>query len=398
MRILIANEALVGSGGVESYLDAVIPALAARGHRVALLYANTRHEHGSVRLDTSVEVSASIADDGLEPAIGRMRAWAPDVCFSHNMRWPHIEERLLEEWPVVKMMHAYAGTCVSGQKAHTFPQVVPCTRTFGPACLGLYLPRHCGLYRPGVMLRQYKTAQHQNALLPKYAAIITASRHMADEYGRHAGAGATIVTAPLFPTIAIPSAPRDLPQVSTVLFAGRMTVLKGADVLLRAAAEAAKALPQRLRLIMAGEGPERPHLQTLAASLGLDADFPGWVAGDDRAALIRQSTIVVVPSLWPEPFGLAGLEAGVHGVPAVAFDVGGIREWLRDGVNGVLVSARGDARALGRAIADLLVDRSRLARLGEGAVRVARELSLPAHVSAIERVLTTAVRAERAAG
>jgi glycosyltransferase involved in cell wall biosynthesis len=396
MRILIANEALVGRGGVESYLAALIPALAARGHAVALLHANTRDETGATRLD-GAELAASVAYETLEGAFGRARAWRPDVCFSHNMRQLEIEERLLAEWPVVKMMHGYFGTCVSGQKTHAFPAPVPCTRQLGAACLALYLPRHCGRYRPLLMVRQFRRELRQHALLARYAAVVTASRHMAGEFIRHGVAPDRLLTAPLFPTERPAGVLRDLPATPTVLFAGRMTTIKGGDVLVRAVAVASRRLASPVQLIMAGDGPERPALEATARGLGVAATFTGWVGGSARTSLFRAACVVAVPSLWPEPFGLVGLEAGVHGVPAVAFDVGGIREWLRDGVNGVLVRPPGSAAALGEALAGVLGDRSLLIRYGEGAARVAADMSIDAHVVAIERLLGDAAAAKRAA-
>jgi glycosyltransferase involved in cell wall biosynthesis len=396
MRILIANEAFAGSGGVESYLAGLMPALRARGHAVALLHANTRTEAGATRLDAA-ELTAGVADEGLAAALDRIRAWRPDVCFSHNMRFLEIEERLLGEWPVVKMMHGYFGTCVSGHKAHAFPSIVPCGRAFGPACLALYLPRHCGQYRPARMLRQYRRESQQHALLARYAAILTASRHMAGEFIRHRVDPARVIAAPLFATEPSPAAPREPPRVPMVMFAGRMTAIKGGAIAVRAVAAAARRIAEPVKLIMAGDGPERLRLEALALERGVDARFPGWVSGERRTSLFRASSLVVVPSLWPEPFGLVGLEAAVHGVPAVAFDAGGIGEWLRDGVNGALVRERGDAGALGAAIARLLGDTRQLARCGAGAVAVARELSIDAHVSTVERVLAEAPHTVRAA-
>lgn len=393
MRILIANEAFAGSGGVEKYLAALMPALAARGHAVALLHANTRREAGATRLDAA-ELTASVDDDGIDRAFERVRDWRPDVCFSHNMRHMEIEQRLIGQWPVVKMMHGYFGTCVSGQKAHAFPSTVPCTRTFGAGCLALYLPRHCGRYRPLAMWQEFRTQSCQNALIPQYAAIVTASRHMAREYIRH-GAG-TVVPALLFATENPPAAPRELPFTPTVLFAGRMTAIKGADVLVRATAIAAQRLAQPVRLLMAGDGPERTGLEALARSLNVDATFAGWVTDEARTSLFRAASVLAVPSLWPEPFGLVGLEAAVHGVPAVGFDVGGIGEWLHDDVSGALVRPPGSAGALARVLVRLLSDREALARLGAGAIRVAAELSLEAHLTTIERVLTEARRAKAA--
>ena len=80
------------------------------------------------------------------------------------------------------------------------------------------------------------------------------------------------------------------------------------------------------------------------------------------------SDLLVVPSTWPEPFGLIGPEAGLHRLPAAAFAVGGIPEWLSDGVNGRL--APGDppsAAGLARAIVECVRDPAELARLRNGA-------------------------------
>lgn len=385
MRILIAHEAAAGAGGVESYLAAVMPALLARGHQLAFLHQNPRAEQGPTRLLDARVPSASVADEGLAAAIRSMRAWQPDVCFSHNMRALEIDERLVTEWPVVKMMHGYFGTCVSGQKAHSLPSVAPCCRELGAACLALYLPRRCGQLRPLRLISQYAWAVRQRALHQRYAHVVVASGHMADEYQRHGIDRSRLSTAPLFPTVDAVTAMRPLPPVPSVLFMGRMTAIKGGATLARALGEAQRIHGSSIRVTFAGDGPERRPLEHLARDLGLDASFPGWLTGTERSAAFRAASIVAVPSLWPEPFGLVGLEAAAHGVPAVAFDSGGIGEWLRDNENGRLVAER-DPRELGRAIADLCAKPAELTRLGEGAQRVACALSCDAHVAILERI------------
>jgi glycosyltransferase involved in cell wall biosynthesis len=390
MRILIVHEAATGAGGVESYLAALIPALAARGHELAFLHYNARSERGPTPLAHADMPAVSVSDDGLEIAVERMRAWRPDVCFSHNMRQLEVEERLAHEWPVVKMMHGYFGTCIGGQKAHAFPGVVPCRREFGPPCLALYLPRRCGRRRPLAMLEQYGWAIRQRGLFERYAQVVVASCHMAEEYSRHGIGADRLTTAPLFPTESAAAAPRPLPARPTVLFAGRMTRIKGGAVLLRAAAAANRLMRLPLRVVLAGEGPEQHRWRGLALRLGLDATFTGWVSGPERTAVLRGASLVAVPSLWPEPFGLVGLEASVHGVPAVAFDVGGIREWLQDDVGGRIVREVGDAAAFARTIAAMCSTTDELVRLGDGARRAARALTLDAHLDILDGVFSRA--------
>jgi glycosyltransferase involved in cell wall biosynthesis len=395
MRILIAHEAAAGAGGVESYLAAIMPALIARGHELAFVSDTSRSVDGPTRLD-SPAVSLSVEDDGLPAVMDRLRKWRPDVCFSHNMGRLDVDESLMSLGPVVKMMHGYFGTCISGQKAHTFPGVEACCRTFGVPCLGLFLPRRCGQLRPAVMLEQFRWTTRQQGLFARYAHVIVASRHMAAEYERHGVAASRVTAAPLFATVTSAEAPRIAPSDPTVLFLGRMTPIKGGDVLIRAAAHARRILGRPVRLLFAGNGPAEPSWRELAMELEVDASFHGWVTGPARTALLRSASLIAVPSLWPEPFGLVGLEAAVHGVPAVAFDVGGISEWLHDDVNGRLVGERGDITAFGAAIGHMSADLP-LARLGAGALRVASVMTLGAHLDTMERVLAEASAAKAAA-
>lgn len=393
MRILIAHEAAAGGGGVESYLAAVMPALRLRGHQLLFLSAGPQGQDGPTRLDAVAE-AVSVADTGLDAAMARAGRWKPDVCFSHNMRPLEVDVRLMDIAPVVKMMHGYFGTCISGLKSHAFPGVCGCSRRFGAACLALYLPRRCGPLRPGVMFDGFAWASRQRRLFPRYAHVVVASRHMAGEYARHGIPPDRLTAAPLFATVAPAAAMRPLPADPTVLFLGRMTNLKGGDVLIRAVARA-RAAGVPVRIDFAGTGPSAGAWQALASALGVPAVFHGWVSGDARIGLLRRATVLAVPSLWPEPFGLVGLEAAAHGVPSVAFDVGGIGDWLKDDVNGRLVREAGSAAALGRALADLLRDDIQVARLGRGALESAAALAPAAHLDVIERLLRRAAHRER---
>jgi glycosyltransferase involved in cell wall biosynthesis len=391
MRILLANEARSGGGGVETYLASLVAPLASRGHDVALLYANPSAEQGPTSI--SARDAWSVADEGIERAIAAVRVWRPDVCFSHNMRPLDVDDRLTREWPTVKMMHGYFGTCVSGQKAYSFPSVVACTRRCDAGCLAHYIPRRCGQLRPDVMLAQYAWAMHQQRLFPRYAAIVVASDHMRREYLRYGVGENRIHAIPLFAGETRPSAAPETPPID-VVFLGRMTALKGPIVLIRAAAIAAAMIGRPVRVALAGDGQARAAVRDVASQFEaqglLAVECPGWVDAAARSALLARASLIAVPSLWPEPFGLVGLEAARHGVPAVAFDVGGVRDWLQDGINGYLVDPAGGAAALGGAIAAVLRDDSLRGRLAAGARTTAERLTAEAHVTSLERVLAAA--------
>ncbi len=388
MRILFANDGVADAGGVQTYLEAVMRGMAARGHEISFLHCE-RDQSKTISPRLAAIPHFSVEAGGLEKAIDEIKLWSPDVCFSHNMSRLDVERRLLDELPVVKFMHGYFGTCIGGQKSLFFPTPEPCHRRFGKACLSLYLPRRCGQLSVSKMIEGYEWAREQNALFRDYKAIIVASEHMKHEYVCNGADAAKVFVNTLFSFSAL-SDEETLPPAPAgqhVLFLGRMTKLKGGDLLIRAVAEASRCLKSEVRLTMAGDGPQRAAWERLASRLKVKASFTGWVTGEEHARLFKESSLLAVPSIWPEPFGLVGLEAAGFGLPAIAFDVGGIREWLRDGVNGYLVKGHTPGwHALAEGLVKILGQPERLTALRQGACRAAREMSLGKHLDRLEEI------------
>lgn len=139
-----------------------------------------------------------------------------------------------------------------------------------------------------------------------------------------------------------------------VLFVGRLIRQKGVDDLLTAAA----LMPERPRLQIAGDGPERRRLQSMATSLQLDARFHGFVHEPEREALYREVSLLCVPSRevggLSEGAPLVIAEARRHGLPVVATAVGGIPELMRDLYPGAPLVRPGAPDALAAALAAAL--------------------------------------------
>lgn len=124
-----------------------------------------------------------------------------------------------------------------------------------------------------------------------------------------------------------------------------------------------------------GDGPEDRPLQTRAARLGVEDAVHFFGRSFQPPALaMRGARVFAMPS-WKESFPYVVLEAMSAGVPIVASDVGGVREAIRDGKDGLLVPSK-DPRALAEAILSLIDDGDRAARIADAArTRVEREFT-----------------------
>jgi len=141
----------------------------------------------------------------------------------------------------------------------------------------------------------------------------------------------------------------------TILYVGRLKRYKSVDVIIRALPEVVGRVPD-VRLVVAGSGDAMGELKRLALSLNLDRRvvFTGYVSGADKVDWMRRSHVIVNPSPR-EGWGLTNIEANACGTPAVASDVDGLRDSVRDGVTGLLFPY-GDHRSLAERLIRMLTD------------------------------------------
>lgn len=160
----------------------------------------------------------------------------------------------------------------------------------------------------------------------------------------------------------------------TFLYVGRLKRYKGVEYALRAVA-AARERGSDVRLDIAGKGDDRPRLEGLARELGLgDAvTFLGFVDDERKRRLLREAWAVVFSSP-KEGWGITNVEAAACGTPAVASNSPGLRESVRDGETGYLVS-HGDVTALTDRLLTLANDPRRVELLGAGGRRFAERLT-----------------------
>ena len=176
-------------------------------------------------------------------------------------------------------------------------------------------------------------------------------------------------------------------------YAGRMVPVKDLQILLRGFARASREVPA-LRLLLAGDGPDRPALVRLASELGV-ADlvrFIGWV--DDLPRFYATVDVFALSSL-NEGTPVAAIEAMAAARPVVSTDVGGVADVVEAGVSGLLVPAR-DPEALARALVQLARDPALRERMGAAArTHAATHYSHLRLVDQIEQVYVEALSEKR---
>jgi glycosyltransferase involved in cell wall biosynthesis len=165
------------------------------------------------------------------------------------------------------------------------------------------------------------------------------------------------------------SAVAEAPAVPVVVYAGRLKRAKRPDHAVRAFRIVREKVPEA-ELWFLGDGPLRKGLEKMAAE---GVKFFGSLSNEERRGLIGKGGVLVNPSVR-EGWGLNVVEAAALGVPCVAYDVGGLRDSVKDGVTGLLVES-GDVEGLAEALVRVLRDEGLRRRLGEDALKYAQQFS-----------------------
>jgi glycosyltransferase involved in cell wall biosynthesis len=159
------------------------------------------------------------------------------------------------------------------------------------------------------------------------------------------------------------------------LYLGRLETVKGIDVLLRAFAAIAAAVPH-VRLDVAGDGSRGDALRATYGGLP-QVRFHGHVAGEEKRRLIAAADALVMPSIVREVFGISIAEAYAFGKPVIAARIGGMPELVRAGQTGLLVEP-GDEAGLQEALGALAADRARTRAMAPACAAAARAYTLEA--------------------
>lgn len=401
MKIALLNSHSSVVGGIETYLARLFPALLAQGHELLALHQSPR-ESGRAWVADSERIRRLIAAElGQAQWTDEIKRWRPDVIFAHGCDDVGLEEATTALAPLVYFPHGYFGTCISGTKTHRRPSVRPCTRVFGAPCLALYLPLGCGGKSPVTMWRQFLVERRRQRIVRRARVVTVASNHMAAEFRRHGcGDRVRVIHLPVF-NPRIPTAPPRVQDSREVrlLFLGRMDVPKGGHLLLEALPAIAAGLGKPVAVTFAGDGPRRPDWEALAGRVRardsrISVEFSGWVGVERRNQLFAASDLLVVPSIWPEPFGQVGLEAGHFGVPCAAFELGGIPDWLESGKTGHLAPGNPPtASGLATAVIRCLADPVHYAQLRAGAFAAPRKFSMERHLTELAEIFGEATGA-----
>jgi len=356
------------TGGIARYLGDVAPALARRGHEVRVI---TR------RVDPADDIGTVDLEDGVwvhrvppAPSVGI----APDTL-------PHVNEFVTASAHELRRIASFAPVDVVYGPVWDADVYGALRRSPHPVVAMLATPIFLAVDtddpdpRLAALLELEREVIRQADRLHAISASIldtVAERFAELEVRAKATVAAIGVSAPA-PTSMVRAKPNGGVRV---LYVGRLEPRKGVDVLLRAIERIA---PDHgtLTFDIVGLDNEVGTDGTSPTSRWRDQhrgahwferiEFRGAVAEAELVTRYRRADVVVVPSRY-ESFGLVAVEAMMHGCPVIVSDIGGLREVVRDGVDGLRVQP-GDAPALANAIVTLATQPGLRSEMGAAARR-----------------------------
>jgi glycosyltransferase involved in cell wall biosynthesis len=300
----------------------------------------------------------------------------PDVVHLHGIQNLGAIQAAVESGRAVLHGHDYRPICPASNFFYKRTKTI-CQRTCGPGCFAVTAVKHCMTPRPRPALYFYQRSRWVVQNAGRFARVIAPSAGARDRYLQAGFKPEQVEVLPYFCPLPPRPEPSLLTEVPTVTFMGRASYNKGWEVFVNALGQ----LPADVHGLMVGNFGEqsRAKISRLAQSAGCAGRLAieGWAGRDAIAGIYARTTVFVFPSLWPETMGIVGVEALSQGVPVVASDVGGVREWLVDGVTGRLVPPN-DPPAVAAALAECLGNPAWLAEAARAGIQLAQQKFAPA--------------------
>jgi glycosyltransferase involved in cell wall biosynthesis len=391
MKVLFVHERFGAFAGAESNILATAGELKQRGYTVGILHGTSTGKGEEVWRETFRDFfPVGGPRTGVSAAVA---AFQPDVLYVHKMSdLTVLEELLASHVPVVRMVHDHDLYCMRSYKYNYLTRGI-CDRPLSPYCVfpcGACVVRN----REGgfpVQWVSYTAKVRELQLNRKFQHLVVATQFMKRELLRNGVAEDRIEIHSPVPAAAEAEIHSNFSDRNRIIYSGQITRGKGVDVLL----EALALVRVPFECLIFGDGNHRAFCEKLCRRLGLDGrvQFKGYVSPETIVPCYQECSVVVMSSVWPEPFGAAGLEGMRYGLPVVAFDAGGIGEWLIDGFNGSLVPWM-DRAAFADRVETLLRDKSLARELGANGRRtVDTQYKFSKYIDGLENLFTRTAQA-----
>jgi glycosyltransferase involved in cell wall biosynthesis len=373
MKILFINEKGGFFGGVEQNISFTAAALQKRGNECSLIYSQKSSEPEIFfkEFKSVYEYLGMEKYDKLElqDCHNFIRNLNPDVIYLHKVKDLNICESLMDDFRILRMIHDHDLCCPRKHK-YFIHNGRTCQYPVGWRCYAdlAFLERRKNNYL-GLGIKNINQSM-QNILRHKELKhLLVGSQYMMNELVINGIDKKQISVLP--PCVPRPEIEwQTPPQKNNILFVGQVIRGKGVDLLIESLAH----INEEFYCQIVGAGNAAPAVRNMITSMGLDSkvEIIDWVENKELSTFYNNAKVVVVPSRWPEPFGMVGIEAMHHGRPVVGFDVGGISDWLKHDMNGLLVKEQ-DTKAMGGAINSILEDDLFANRLAKNAFNYSRE-------------------------
>lgn len=379
MKVLHVLHEAAWKGGVESYVLNALRYLENAGVSVHLAAAGL--QPGIMLGKACVTTLDLHTDAGVKELRKLISDLCPDVVHWHNVYEIRALNEVIGKIPTIATAHGYQWICPAEDFYQEFGRR-NCTRSCGPACFPISAFRKCMAWRPAAAKRQYQRASWGIRNLNKFSQIISPSRYTARRFAQAGLAAEKSTTLPYFCPVTPLDAPRAAPVRPQITFLGRITPYKGIQEFLECLAR----LPTVTGKIVGNfDHNKEASIKTLASKLGC-ADriyVQKWVAREELPQLFAETTVFIFPSIWHETLGIVGLEAMAYGVPVVAFNVGGVPDWLSHGETGYICSVKDTADMAARTQA-LLDDADLNHAMGRKSIEVIRQRFSPSlHINSL---------------
>jgi glycosyltransferase involved in cell wall biosynthesis len=291
---------------------------------------------------------------------------SPDLIHVHNFPCIEVLGDLEVGAPMVRTIHSYENQCENHLKR--LPNGSICTHPLGDACRDL-----CGYEKSFKAVR----VRAENSFMKKrFSRLLAISSYVKEVLITNGFPGEKISVLPNFTRLNYK--PIDVVEEDVVLYVGRLTPEKGLLELI----DSLKLAKTKTKLLIVGkdgalgQSDFQEKVMRRAADAGIDIEVEGWLVGDKLRLAYARAKVIAFSSVWPEPFGLVGIEAMSQGKPVVAFDCGGVRQWLEHERTGYVVP-HGDIEEYACRIDQLMGDDVLRAEMGARARAAAQNRFSP---------------------